>query len=260
MAEALVTLDGVAKDFDKDAGTERVLDGIDAEVRDGEVVTVLGKSGCGKSTLLNIVGGFEHPTHGQARFAGKPISGPSRDVIMLFQDYALLPWRSALKNIDIALEPEGLSKAEREDRAKRYLQLVGLEREMHQFPSQLSGGMKQRVAIARALAVQPKLILMDEPFAALDTFTRYYLQDELLRIREQEATNMILVTHDIDEAVYLSDRILMMDSHPGKVRKSIPIELSHPRDRSSTEFHAYRKKILDEFQFSLEKPGPEYYI
>ncbi|WP_280770720.1 ABC transporter ATP-binding protein [Salipaludibacillus daqingensis] len=246
----LVELRGVDKEFAKNGKQEKVLSGIDFDVQEGEFISILGKSGCGKSTLLNLIGGFDQPTRGQLHFDGKQVTKPSRRAIMLFQFYALLPWRTVLKNVELALEPEGLSKEESRDRAITYLKLVGLEDSLHQFPSQLSGGMQQRVAIARALSIRPELILMDEPFAALDTFNRYYLQDELLRIKQQEGTNIILVTHDIDEAVYLSDRIFIMDANPGVIRKKISVELPKPRDRAHSDFQYYRKWILDEFNFS----------
>ncbi|PYZ91968.1 ABC transporter [Salipaludibacillus keqinensis] len=256
----LVELRNVDKEFMKQGLPEKVLSGINFDVKEGEFVSILGKSGCGKSTLLNLIGGFDQPTRGELHFDGMPVTKPTRRAIMLFQFYALLPWRSVLKNVEIALEPEGLSKEESRERAMKYIKLVGLEDSLHQFPSQLSGGMQQRVAIARALSIQPELILMDEPFAALDTFTRYYLQDELLRIKEQEGTNIILVTHDIDEAVYLSDRVFIMDANPGTIRKRIPIQLPKPRDRSHSDFQYYRKWILDEFNFGQKLDGLEFNI
>ncbi|SDO33813.1 ABC transporter ATP-binding protein [Alkalicoccus daliensis] len=260
MAETLVTLEHIEKKFMKNGASEQVLRDINLSIEKGETVSILGKSGCGKSTLLNIIGGFYEPSSGDLRFEGEQVTRPSRRAIMLFQHYALLPWRSVLKNVELGLEPEGLSAEEQRERAVRYLKLVGLNDSLHQFPSQLSGGMQQRVAIARALAIRPEMVLMDEPFAALDTFTRYYLQDELLKIQEQEKTNIILVTHDIDEAVYLSDRVFIMDANPGRIRRTIPIELPQPRDRSHSDFQHYRKMILDEFDLSRQEESLEYNI
>ncbi|CAM3927961.1 ABC transporter ATP-binding protein [Alkalicoccus chagannorensis] len=260
MAEALVQLENVDKSFHKKKEELNVLRNINLEITQGETVAVLGKSGCGKSTLLNMIGGFHFPTNGRVLFDGEAVSGPSRRAIMLFQHYALLPWKSVLANVELALEPEGLSASERRSRAEYYLDLVGLGKSLQQFPSELSGGMQQRVAIARALAIRPEMILMDEPFAALDTFTRYYLQDELLKIQEREATNIVLVTHDIDEAVYLADRVFIMDAAPGRIRRTVPIELPKPRDRSHRDFQYYRKLILDEFNFSREEESIEYNI
>ncbi|SES15043.1 ABC transporter ATP-binding protein [Salipaludibacillus aurantiacus] len=256
----LVELKGVEKEFSKQGDSKKVLSGIDFDIRKGEVVSILGQSGCGKSTLLNLIGGFDSPTGGELFFDGKQVTKPSRRAIMLFQYYALLPWRTVLKNVELALEPEGLSKEESRERAIRYIKLVGLEKSMDQFPSELSGGMQQRVAIARALSIRPELILMDEPFAALDTFNRYYLQDELLRIQQQEGTNIILVTHDIDEAVYLSDRVFIMDANPGTVRKKITVKLPKPRDRAHSDFQYYRKWILDEFNFSYTQDQLDFNI
>lgn len=260
MAETLVSLEHIEKNFSKNGASEQVLRDINLSIDKGETVAILGKSGCGKSTLLNIIGGFYEPSGGSLHFGGEKVTRPSRRAIMLFQHYALLPWRSVLKNVELGLEPEGLSASEQRERAESYLKLVGLKDSLHQFPSQLSGGMQQRVAIARALAIRPEMVLMDEPFAALDTFTRYYLQDELLKIQEQEKTNIILVTHDIDEAVYLSDRVFVMDANPGRIRRSIPIELPKPRDRSHSDFQHYRKMILDEFDLSRREESPEYNI
>ncbi|WP_187254607.1 ABC transporter ATP-binding protein [Alkalicoccus halolimnae] len=260
MGASLVTLNQVGKTFKTNSKEETVLQNINLSIEDGETVSILGKSGCGKSTLLNVIGGFHAPTKGSVLFEGEQVTNPSRRAIMLFQHYALLPWRSVLKNVELGLEPEGLSASEQRERAETYLALVGLKDSLHQFPSQLSGGMQQRVAIARALAIRPEMILMDEPFAALDTFTRYYLQDELMKIQQQEKTNIVLVTHDIDEAVYLSDRIFMMDANPGRIRRTVDIELPKPRDRSHRDFQYYRKLILDEFDFSQRDQSVEYNI
>lgn len=242
-------INGVNKSYESNKQKEHILKDITFEVKTGEIVTLLGQSGCGKSTLLNIIGGFEQPDEGVVLLDGEVIQKPSRDCIMLFQNYGLLPWRSVIKNIEFGLEELKLTKSERRERAVSYLKLVGLEDRADHFPHQLSGGMQQRVAIARALAIQPKLILMDEPFGALDTFTRYYLQDELLKIQEQEKTTIVLVTHDIDEAVYLSDRVMMMSSGPGQIHKEISISLARPRDRGSSDFQYFRKLILEQFKF-----------
>ncbi|WP_444685729.1 ABC transporter ATP-binding protein [Alkalicoccus luteus] len=260
MADTLVHVQQLQKSFVKNEKAELVLKDISMEIKKGETVAVLGKSGCGKSTLLNLIGGFHEPTEGTVLFDGAKVQGPSRRAIMLFQHYALLPWKNVLANVELALEPEGLNADDQRARAEKYLKLVGLEDSLGQFPSELSGGMQQRVAIARALAIQPEMILMDEPFAALDTFTRYYLQDELLRIQQEEKTNIVLVTHDIDEAVYLADRVFIMDANPGRIRRTVPIELPKPRDRSDRDFQYYRRLILDEFNFSRQEEQLEYNI
>ena len=168
-----------------------------------------------------MVGGFERADEGRVLLDGEPVNKPSKKCVMLFQQINLLPWRSVLKNVELGLIGDKISSNEKQARVMDALKLVGLDGHLHQFPHQLSGGMKQRVAIARALAMQPEVILMDEPFAALDTFNRYHLQDELLSIQEKLKTTILIVTHDIDEAVYLSDRVLIMRSHPGRIFKNI---------------------------------------
>lgn len=256
----IIEVNQVSKSFPNNNKSMKVLDDIALDIKYGETVSILGESGCGKSTLLNIIGGFEKVDSGQVVLEGKPVTKPTRKCVMLFQNYGLLPWRSAVKNIELGLEGLNLNVKERRERALHYLALVGLEDKGDLFPHEVSGGMKQRIAIARALALQPEMILMDEPFAALDTFNRYYLQDELLRIQSQEKTTIALVTHDIDEAIYLSDRIFIMQANPGRIHKEIKIHLSKPRDRSHSDFQHYRKMIFEEFHFNLANPSIEYHI
>lgn len=258
--EAVRVVD-VSKSFvNAKAGSEQVLREVSFSVRKGEIVSLLGQSGCGKSTLLNIIGGFEREDSGQVLFGGEEVNRPNRKCVMMFQNYGLLPWRSVLKNVELGLEETELSATDRKAKALEYLRLVGLEDKAGHFPRHLSGGMQQRVALARALVVEPELILMDEPFGALDTFTRYYLQNELLRIQSQSKTTIILVTHDIDEAVYLSDRILLMNSNPGGIHKEIHIHMTRPRDRGHGDFQHFRKLILDHFHFNGFAAAVEYSI
>ncbi|WNF23470.1 ABC transporter ATP-binding protein [Mesobacillus jeotgali] len=256
----IIKVNQVSKSFPNNNKITKVLDDISLDINHGETISILGESGCGKSTLLNIIGGFEEADAGQVVLEGKPVTKPTRKCIMLFQNYGLLPWRSALKNVELGLEGLNLNAKERRERALHYLALVGLEDKGELFPHEVSGGMKQRIAIARALALQPEMILMDEPFAALDTFNRYYLQDELLRIQSQEKTTIALVTHDIDEAIYLSDRIFIMQANPGTIHKEVKIQLSKPRDRSHSDFQHYRKMIFEEFHFNRTNPTIEYHI
>lgn len=256
----LIDINKIDKSFVTQAQDNLVLSDISLSIRKGEFVTILGQSGCGKSTLLNIIGGFEMPTKGQLLVDGKHVIEPGRHCVMLFQDYGLLPWRSVLKNVELGLEPEKLGSREKHERAMEYIKLVGLEDNIGQFPHQLSGGMKQRVAIARALAMKPELILMDEPFAALDTFNRYNLQDELVRLQQKEGITIVLVTHDIDEAVYLSDRIFIMDPHPGRIRRELTIDISKPRDRSNSDFQYFRKLIFEEFHIDSPQEPLEFNI
>nr|WP_181733299.1 ABC transporter ATP-binding protein [Ureibacillus terrenus] len=250
---AMIQVRQVSKNYKKNNQDIQVLKDITFTVQKGEIISILGESGCGKSTLLNIIGGFEKATGGDVLLDGSKVNEPNRKCIMLFQNYGLLPWRTVLKNVELGLEKNIKNRKERKERALNYIQLVGLSGKENMFPHELSGGMQQRVGIARALAIQPELILLDEPFAALDTFNRYYLQNELLRIQEQEKTTMILVTHDIDEAIYLSDRIFIMHQNPGRIHREIKIHLTKPRDRSDGDFQHYRNIIFKEFHFN--RPG-----
>lgn len=257
MNKPIVSIQDVSKFYTDE---NPVLHQVSVDVQKGEVVSILGKSGCGKSTLLNCIGGFEAVQKGQILLDGEIVKKPSKRCMMLMQNYGLLPWRSVRKNVELGLEHSSLTKQEIEQRVTHYIQMVGLADRANALPSELSGGMQQRVAIARALAIQPEVILMDEPFGALDTFTRYYLQDELLHIQQREQSTIILVTHDIDEAIYLSDRILIMSANPGQVHKEIHIALSKPRDRADADFQYYRELIFKEFQFSHEKAPIEFNI
>lgn len=259
-SSVFINIDKVSKSFTNREQTHLVLDQVSAHIHKGEIISILGESGCGKSTLLNLIGGFEQASVGVVTMDGEVVNRPSRRGVMLFQNYGLLPWRSVLKNVELGLENEELTSVERRERARYYLQLVGLEDKEALFPHELSGGMQQRVAIARALAIEPELILMDEPFAALDTFNRYYLQDELLRIQAKSKTTIVLVTHDIDEAIYLSDRVFIMSAKPGRIKKELFISTLRPRDRSHGDFQYYRKQIFKEFEFSRSIASPEYSI
>lgn len=256
----MIRIEHVYKSFRQKEEKNLVLNDISLQIKRGEIVTLIGKSGCGKSTLLNAVGGFIEPDEGAVLLHDQVVTGPSRQVIVLFQKENLLPWRSVQKNIELGLEGTNMIDLEKRKRVQEAIELVGLTGTEKQFPRELSGGMQQRVAIARALAMKPEVILMDEPFAALDTFNRYMLQDELLRIQEHEGTTILLVTHDIDEAVYLSDRVFIMSSHPGEIFKELTIDLPKPRDRTHGDFHYFRKRILEEFELSGKVRAPEYYI
>lgn len=256
----MIIVSDVNKTFYNSGEPAHVLDNVSFNIKKGEIVTLLGKSGCGKSTLLNMVGGFTKSDQGRILLDGQEVKRPTKRCVMLFQQRNLLPWRSVLKNVELGLEGERMSYGEKKKRVLDALKLVGLEEHLHKFPHELSGGMQQRVAIARAFAIQPDVILMDEPFAALDTFSRYHLQDELVRIQIQMKTTILLVTHDIDEAVYLSDRVLIMGSRPGKIHKEMKIAHMKPRNRTHGDFHYFRKKILDEFELSGTKSTEEYSI
>ena len=249
VSSAFITIDNVSKSFKSREQTQVVLEHVTAHINRGEIVSILGESGCGKSTLLNLIGGFEQASEGTVTLDGELVTRPTRRGVMLFQNYGLLPWRSVLKNVELGIENGELNAKERRERADHYLRLVGLEDKANLYPHELSGGMQQRVAIARALAIEPELILMDEPFAALDTFNRYYLQDELLAIQKKAKTTIVLVTHDIDEAIYLSNRVFIMDAKPGRIKRELIISTERPRDRGHGDFQHYRKLILEEFNF-----------
>ncbi|PTQ55877.1 MAG: putative ABC transporter ATP-binding protein [Candidatus Carbobacillus altaicus] len=227
-----------------------VLDNCSFNVFKGEMVSLLGPSGCGKSTLLNILGGFVRPNEGVVRFGLEVVTRPIRKCVMMFQGYALLPWRTALQNVLLGLEASSWPKKERLEIARHYLRLVGLEDMADRYPHQLSGGQRQRVALARSLAVHPDVLLMDEPFAALDAFTRYRLQDALMALQREIGMTVVLVTHDIDEAIYLSDRVLLMQGTPGRLVDELVVPLPKPRDRGSRAFQSYRERIFKAFALS----------
>ncbi|WP_079528129.1 ABC transporter ATP-binding protein [Solibacillus isronensis] len=258
MSTAKIEINKVSKSYGEKSPT--VLKDVSFNIKHGEVIAILGKSGCGKSTLLNCIGGFETINQGQILLDGTAVTKPSKRCIMLMQNYGLLPWRSVRKNVELGIENSDLSTAEITKRAAHYLQMVGLEDRANSLPSELSGGMQQRVAIARALAIQPEVILMDEPFGALDTFTRYYLQDELKQIQQREKMTIVLVTHDIDEAIYLADRILIMKPNPGEIHKEVVLKLPKERNRADTDFQHYREIIFNEFQFTHDKAAIEFNI
>lgn len=225
------------------------LDSFTLDVAPGEFTVLVGPSGCGKSTLLDLLGGLAEPTDGNILLDGEPLTGPGLDRGIVFQQYALLPWRTALGNVTFGLEATGVPRRERADRAREFLALVGLSGFEDRHPQELSGGMRQRVAIARSLAYDPDVLLMDEPFAALDAQTRESLQDELLRIWERTGKTVVFITHGIDEAVCLGQRVAVLTSRPGRVKEVVRIDLEDRTRvadlRSSPEFAAYRHRVWD---------------
>ena len=214
-------------------------------VRENEFLAIVGPSGCGKSTLLRLMAGLEKPSDGEVRFRGQGVTRPSGRIGLVFQDYSLLPWRTLLRNIELGLEFQGLPRRQARDKALEYLELVGLAQFQDAFPHELSGGMRQRAAIARALAVEPDVLLMDEPFGALDAHTRLLMQRELLGIWEKRRKTVVFVTHSIDEAVYLSDRIVVMEKEPGRVIEMLEVDLPRPRTRKNPDFGRLTESILE---------------
>ena len=231
---------------DRSGGLRDALSEVSLEVEAGEFVCLLGPSGCGKTTLLNLVAGFDRPTSGRILVHGSEVKGPDPSRMCIFQSYALYPWRSVLGNVEYGLEVRGVPRAERKRVAEAYLRLVGLESFPAHHPHQLSGGMQQRVALARALAVDPEILLMDEPFGALDALTRMRLQDEMARIALERAKTILFVTHDVEESVFLADRIVVMAPAPGRVQRIIPVGLKRPRCRTNDGFVAMRAQVLHE--------------
>lgn len=235
------------------------LDHISLQIEKGEFICLPGPSGCGKTTLMNSIAGFETLTEGSITIDGQKVKAPSEKYVTIFQNYGLLPWRTVEKNVELGLETLKVPKQERKQIAMKYLQLVGLENFAKRHPAQLSGGQQQRVAIARGLAVDPEILFMDEPFGALDAITRYKLQDDLLHITKSQNKTVIFVTHDIDEAVFLADKIVVMRPNPGRIKAVIPIGLGSHRDRTGGDFLQLRDKVFRIFNMK-EEDNTEYYI
>jgi NitT/TauT family transport system ATP-binding protein len=232
-------------------GGTPILTDVNLTIDAGDFVCIVGPSGCGKTTLLRMLGGLLEPTSGAVRYAGKTVAGPRSDVAVMFQDYgrALLPWRTAAGNVSLALEALDVPKAERADRISALLATVGLAGKEEKYPGELSGGMQQRLQIARCLAQQPRVLLMDEPFGALDAMTRQSLQDEVLSIVAATGATVFFVTHDLEEAVYLGNRVIGMLPHPGRVATDVTVSLARPRNQLTTreepEFARLRRQLFD---------------
>ena len=252
-----LSIQNVNKSFNVDGQKVDEIKDINPEVQEGEFIAIVGHSGCGKSTLLKIIAGLEKNDTGLVTVDGKEVNGPGMDRGMIFQEHRLFPWMSIEKNVQLGLK--GLSKEEKTKLSDQYLELVKLSEFKKAYPSQLSGGMSQRAAIARSLVSQPEVLLLDEPFGALDALTKIELQEELLKIRERFHNTMLMVTHDIEEAVYLADRIVVMSARPGRIKDVIKVELGTYRDRGGSDFAHYKKKIFDYF-FEEKTVVPEYNI
>ncbi len=250
--DSFLTIENVSKVYPTKNGSFTVLDGVNLTVQEGEFICVIGHSGCGKSTLLNMVSGFAFPTSGEVKLQGNPITQPGPDRMVVFQNYALLPWRTAFENIYLAVNAVNpqKSKAEKTSIVREHLAMVGLADAADKKPPQMSGGMRQRVSIARALAIRPKVLILDEPFGALDAITKEELQEELLKIWNDHRCTVLMITHDIDEALFLADKLVMMTNGPSaKIGEVMEIPFSRPRDRArimeDPEYYKLRNHALD---------------
>ena len=244
-------LRAVSKTFRAANGSAlRAIEGASLDVQAGEFVSLLGPSGCGKSTLLRLIAGLDQSDDGEIQAGSEPITGPSAQRGLVFQDPNLFPWLSVRRNIGAGLVARGVMRKDGHDVVNEFMRLMGLESFAHAYPHQLSGGMAQRVALARALVNHPTVLLLDEPLGALDAFTRMVIQDEILRLWQSRGTTMLLVTHDIDEAIYMSDRIFIMTPRPGRIEQVLPVNLPRPRHRNYAEFLALRGRILEILHFT----------
>ena len=257
MGEQKLVIDHLNKNFNVDGKSVNILNDINLNINEGEFVAIVGHSGCGKSTLLKIIAGLLDYEDGNVILDNKKITKPDIDRGMVFQEHRLFPWLTIKENLAIGLD--NLDKKKKEEIISEHLKLVELEEFGNAYPSQLSGGMSQRAAIARALVNAPKVLLLDEPFGALDALTKIMLQEEILKIWEKEKTTMIMVTHDIEEAVYLADRIVVMSARPGKIKEVVKVDLGRSRDRGSADFAKIKKRILSHF-FEDKSPKLEYNI
>ncbi|MDD5953431.1 MAG: ABC transporter ATP-binding protein [Oscillospiraceae bacterium] len=254
-----ISVQDVTKTYKQKGRDFQALNHVSLDIDKGEFICLLGPSGCGKTTLLNAIAGFEKPDSGTITVDGDVVKKPVPNRVTVFQHYGLLPWQTVEKNVMFGLDAQGVPKEEAKKRADHFIELVGLSKFAQHRPSQLSGGMQQRVSIARALAVDPEVLFMDEPFGALDAITRIKLQDDLLHIVKTQHKTVIFVTHDIEEAVYLADRIVVMTPNPGRIKTILPVMLGQDRDRTRDDFLQVRDHVFEAFEMKHEDPT-EYYI
>ena len=245
-------LRNVSKEYNQTGEPMPAIEDVSFAVNRGEFACLVGPSGCGKSTLLKMAAGLDKPTSGEIRFCGRPVTGPHPKISMVFQSFALFPWRTVVGNVGYGLEIQGVPKVNRIDCVQKYLEMVGLGGYGHLYPKQLSGGMKQRVGIARALAVDPEVILMDEAFSAIDEFTAETLREEVADIHAETEKTFVLVTHNLVEAVELADKIIVLSSRPARVKKILDVDLERPRDRTHSEFVHAHKSIFALLKEELE--------
>jgi sulfonate transport system ATP-binding protein len=242
-----VTVRDLSKSFSLNGQRLEVLRGLNLTVKGGEALAIVGPSGCGKTTLLRVLAGLEQPDRGEVRIDGAPVQGIGSQRAVIFQEPRLLPWLTVLQNVAFGLEVRGLDRNGAQDKARHYIRLVGLAGFEEAYPRQLSGGMAQRVGIARALTVQPEILLLDEPLGALDAMTKLTMQEELARIWREEGVTMILVTHDLEEAIHLADRVLVLAKENAAPPRLLDVDLPRPRDRSAPDFVAMRRRLMAEF-------------
>ena len=243
-----INIQNLSKVFVTDEKQTVAIKDFNLHIKEGELIAIVGPSGCGKTTLLRCIAGLEEATTGTITSGNKVFTQPGPDRGMVFQDFALFPWRTVRKNVEFGLEIAGMPKEERKEKAEKYLKLMGLQEFADSRVHELSGGMKQRVSIARALVTHPDIILMDEPFGALDAQTRNIMQRELVRLLDKTDQTIVFITHSVDEAVYLADRIVVLSKRPAEIKEIIEIPWERPRDRASVEFTALRKRILEELE------------
>jgi len=254
---ALVSFRQVAKSFPVDGRELQAIERFDLEIADGEFVAIVGASGCGKSTLLRLLVGLDREFQGEIRIDGTLIDGIGGERGIVFQEHRLFPWLSVEQNVALGLVNEPLSETGKASKVADYLQLVGLAAFARAYPHQLSGGMAQRVAIARGLVASPRILLLDEPFGALDALTRQQLQEELLRIRQRERITTVLVTHDVEEALFLADRVVVMAPRPGRIKRIVEVPLEHPRERGGYDFLRQREALLHELTGEGDYVAPQ---
>ena len=256
---SLVSFQQVSKRFTVSEGEVEALRDFNLDIREGEFVAIVGASGCGKSTLLRLLIGLDSDYQGQILIDGHKVHGIGSERGIVFQEHRLFPWLTVAQNIELGLVNEALGAAARQQRVNEFIALVGLEDFSAAYPHQLSGGMAQRVAIARGLVASPRILLLDEPFGALDALTRQQMQDELLAIRERARITTLLVTHDVEEAIFLADRVVVLEPRPGRIKRVVEIDLPHPRQRASLDFHQLRETLLHELtrdERYLPTPAP----
>lgn len=250
MTQKIITVENISKTFVSKGKKKdlEVLDNINLEINENEFICIVGPSGCGKSTLLRLMAGLEKATKGRVLYRGNPLSEPIKEIGLVFQNYSLMPWLNVEDNIALGLKFKGVSKNKQKEIVDEYLEIIGLNDFRKSYPHELSGGMQQRVAIARTLANDPDIVLMDEPFGALDAYTRIQLQKELLRIWENHKKTIVFVTHSVDEAIYLADRIVLMSRRRGAIYRDISVDIPRERERSDIKYAKLNQELLEEFE------------